>query len=532
MRDATRARGRRNGQVRSDATPGTVRVAIYCRQSVDRSETGEFGSIEAQREAVEAFIASQRGEGWVALPEAYCDGGYSGANTERPAFQRLMRDVEAGLIDQVCVYKIDRLSRSLLDFMRVMEVFEAHGVGFTSTTQAFDTRTSTGRMILRLLMTFAEFERETIAERTRDKMLATRRRGMWTGGRPVIGYDVVEKRLVVNAAEAEQVREAFALYEDRQSLLEVANELASRGWTTKTWTNRAGEVVRGRRLTKTSLHDLLRNPLYSGRVRAGDELVEGEHEAIVPVETWERVKRLLAANAGLRNARRVTGKGTQVLQGLARCACGAALTPTHTTKAGRRYSYYQCARISKEGAAACPGSRIAGGDLEAAVVDHLRHLGRDPEVLRATLEADHAERESRRPELVAEARRLTSERARLEGDRRGLLDAIAGSNGGTATPVLVRRLEEVDASLAEADRRASEVADELRALEADAIDPDELRVALADLEPTWAELFPRERARLLALLIEQVVYDASAGEVAITFRPGGPRALGHAGRKA
>ena len=194
MTTATRKRPKQNG--RSAAPSKTVRVAVYTRKSVSEGLDQEFNSLDAQRDAVEAYVQSQRGEGWAALPERYDDGGFTGANTDRPAFQRLLADIEAGKVDVVGVYKIDRLSRSLPDFARLMEFFERHGVTFISVTQQFNTTSSMGRLLLNILMSFAEFERETIAERTRDKMLASRRRGLWTGGRPVLGYDVAEKRLV------------------------------------------------------------------------------------------------------------------------------------------------------------------------------------------------------------------------------------------------------------------------------------------------------------------------------------------------
>lgn len=222
------------------STPATTRVAIYTRKSVSEGLDMEFNTLEAQREAVEAYVRSQRGEAWTALAERYDDGGYTGANTDRPAFQRLLADIEAGKVDVVAVYKIDRLSRSLADFARLMELFERHGVTFVSVTQQFNTTSSMGRLTLNILMSFAEFERQTIAERVRDKIHASRRRGMWTGGRPVLGYDVVEKKLVVNSEESGRVLAIFQLYRDLGSLLATTHELDFRGWTTKAWTNQEG----------------------------------------------------------------------------------------------------------------------------------------------------------------------------------------------------------------------------------------------------------------------------------------------------
>ncbi|MEM7311169.1 MAG: recombinase family protein [Planctomycetota bacterium] len=508
------------------ASAATVRVAVYTRKSVTEGLDQEFNTLDAQREAVEAYIASQRAEGWVALEHSYDDGGFSGANTDRPAFQRLLADVEAGQVDVIAVYRLDRLSRSLADFARLMEFLNARGVAFVSVTERFDTSTPMGRMVLNLLATFAQFERETIAQRTKDKILASRRRGMWTGGRPVLGYDVVDKRLVVNEDEAERVRAMFALYLELGSLLAVVDELKRRGWEGKSWTNKKGELVRGRAFTKTTLHHALRNPLYAGKVRAGDETYDGEHEAIVDEKTWAAVQTQLTANGrelGRRKPRR--SKEPALLSGLARCSCGAAMTHHWTGKGDRRYSYYVCARRQKEGAAACPGSRVAAGELEAFVVDRIRAVGRDPDVLEATIEADRREREERRPELEGELKRLRAGRTRLERERRNLTDAVAG---GKRDAGLLQKLGEIGLELDAAEVEVSAAERELDSL-SDDLDADELAAALADLEPVWAELFPVERARVLALLVERVEFDAETGEVEIRFRPGGPATLAEEG---
>ena len=508
-----------------EAAPEVVRVAIYTRKSVTEGLDQDFNSLDAQREAVEAFVASQRGAGWVALEERYDDGGFTGANTARPAFQRLLRDVEAGKVDAVAVYRTDRLSRSLLDFAKLMEFFQAQGVAFVSVTEAFDTSIPMGRMVLNMLATFAQFERETIAERTRDKVVASRRKGMWTGGRPVLGFDVVEKRLVVNEAEAERVRAIFELYLDLGSLLAVVEELGRREWTTKAWTNAKGQVVRGHKLNKSSIRHMLGNPLYAGKVRCGDEIVDGNHEAIVGQETFDAVQAQLERNNGheRRNGRRRSS--SSILAGLVRCAvCGSAMSPHHTNRKGRRYCYLVCQKAQKEGAAACPGSRVPAGALEQSVVEHVRAIGRDPDLVAATIEAAKAQFEERKPDLEAEARGLDQERGRLSTERRNLVDAVAAGEGAEA-PALLERLGEVEQALQEATERAEEARAELTALEAQVLDEADLRAALGSFDPVWSELFPRERARVLHLLIEQVEYDAAAGEVAITFRPGGVRTL-------
>jgi len=502
-----------------------ARVAIYTRKSVTAGLDQEFNSLDAQREAVEAYVASQRGHGWEALPDRFDDNGYSGSNVERPAFQELMRQIETGCIDVVCVYRMDRLSRSLLDFARLMEFFNKHSVAFVSVTESFDTSSPMGRMVLGMLATFAQFERESIAQRTSDKMQASRRRGMWTGGRPPFGFDVVEKKLVVNTEEAKQVLEIFKLYLEWRSLLSVVNELRHRGITTKQWTNKKGALAGGSAFTKSSLRGLLTNPLYVGKVRCGDEVFDGAHEAIVDQETWDAVQELRESNG--KRARRTGANGrnkwSALLQGIARCACGSALTFHHSKKGSRIYGYYSCSRYQKEGAASCPGSRVSAGKLEAFVVDQLREIGRDPRLLAATLKADKESRKKCKPELATAAKRATKAMNKLVKVRDNILDAIAQENGDNVS--LAQHLEDLDAQLGEATQVEANAKAELRALDLGDVDADELREVLADLEPVWGELLPAEKARAIALLLERVTFDANAGEVEITFRPGGSQQL-------
>ena len=241
------------------ATLPLVRCAIYTRKSTEEGLEQEFNSLDAQRESAEAFIRSQTHEGWNCLPDRYDDGGLTGGNMERPALQRLLADMGAGKIDLVCSYKVDRLSRSLLDFAKMMETFERHGVSFVSITQQFNSATSMGRLVLNVLLSFAQFEREIIAERTRDKMAATRRKGKWSGGTPVLGYDLDPRgrRLHVKDEEATRVRAIFALYLEHQALLPVVQELARRGWVGKRWQTRHGRPRGGRPFDKTSLYRTL-----------------------------------------------------------------------------------------------------------------------------------------------------------------------------------------------------------------------------------------------------------------------------------
>ena len=276
------------------AGPRPIRCAIYTRKSTEEGLEQEFNSLDAQREAAEAFILSQRHEGWTALPDRYDDGGFSGGNLDRPAMQRLMADVEAGKIDCIVVYKVDRLSRSLLDFARVMEVLDRHGCSFVSVTQQFNTTHSMGRLTLNILLSFAQFEREIISERTHDKMSAARQKGKWVGGGMILGYDAADGRLVVNPDEAERVRRVFRLFIEMGSILPTAKELNRRGWGRKAWVGRDGRACGGYPWDKANLRATLTNPAYIGITRYKGEMIPGEHEAIVDRATWDAVQAIFA----------------------------------------------------------------------------------------------------------------------------------------------------------------------------------------------------------------------------------------------
>jgi DNA invertase Pin-like site-specific DNA recombinase len=279
-----------------------VRCAIYTRKSSEEGLDMEFNSLDAQRESCEAYVTSQKQEGWLLVPDRYDDGGFSGGTLERPALKRLMADVEAGRVDCIVVYKIDRLSRALMDFARLVEVFDAHKVTFVSITQSFNTTTSMGRLTLNILLSFAQFEREVIGERIRDKFAASRKRGMWMGGMPPLGYDVIERKLVVNPAEAELVRLIFRRYLELGSATEVVRELAAAGHQTKSWTTQGGKERQGGRIDKGMLYKLLANRIYLGEAVHKGVSYPGEHEALINQTTWDRVHQILAQNAQRRGS--------------------------------------------------------------------------------------------------------------------------------------------------------------------------------------------------------------------------------------
>jgi DNA invertase Pin-like site-specific DNA recombinase len=301
------------------ASPRPLRCAIYTRKSTEDGLNQPFNTLEAQREAAEAYILSQRHVGWTVVAERYDDGGYTGGNLDRPALQKLITDMEAGRVNCVVIYKVDRLSRSLLDFARLMDVFERHGVNLVSVTQPLNTTVSMGRLTLNILLSFAQFEREIISERTRDKMAAARKKGKWMGGVPVLGYDVMPGggRLVVNNEEAERVRAIFVLYLEYRSVDQVVAAVQARSWRNKRWTAETDTPHAGRRFTKASLERLLSNVLYIGHVRHEGKTYPGEQASIIEESVWCDAQKLLAQELGRRLSRNKsiatrTGAGANV----------------------------------------------------------------------------------------------------------------------------------------------------------------------------------------------------------------------------
>ena len=513
----------RSGISSGVVAPPTKRVAIYTRKSTDEGLDREFNSLDAQRQAVEAYVLSQRGEGWAALPERYDDGGFTGANTDRPAFQRLLADVRAGKVDIVASYKLDRLSRSLADFIQAIKLLEQNGVAFVSVTQGFNTTTSTGRLLMNLLATFGEFERDQISERTRDKMRASRRRGLFVGGRPVLGYDVREKKLVINAAEAETVHEIFEIYVNQGSLLATVQDLARRGITTKRLVSAQGRVHAGRTFDKGALSRLLQNPVYVGKIEFEGQVIQGNHPAILDEKIWNATQELLRSHdrSGVREDRNRWGA---LLTGIAFCArCGGVLGHVAAQRGSRAYRYYVCQQSQRQGVQACPGSRAPAGPLETAVVQKSKCIGRDQTLVAATVDAAKKLTDQKRPEILSGMRRHAQEASRFEAERTNLLSAIG--EGGAGTKSLVERLAEVGRALDGARSAERDLRAELDQLDGGVFDADDLQRALAEFEPIWNELFPREQARVLRLLIEKVTYAGETGEVEISFRSNGLRTL-------
>ena len=316
------------------------RCAVYTRKSTEEGLEQAFNSLHAQREACEAYIKSQAHEGWKLVKTAYDDGGLSGGSMERPALQRLLADVAAGRINVIVVYKVDRLTRSLADFARIVETLDGQGASFVSITQQFNTTTSMGRLTLNVLLSFAQFEREVTGERIRDKIAASKRKGMWMGGSLPLGYEVSNRELVVNEAEATTVRKIFEAYLRAGTLSGVQNDLRQRGILSKRWTSSTGRTWGGLNFSRGALYWLLRNPAYVGQVAHKGQIYEGRQQAIVDRALWDKAQELLAAKSAARERRPVTPRG-RPLAGRLFDDRGNAMSPTYSVgKQGRRYSYY------------------------------------------------------------------------------------------------------------------------------------------------------------------------------------------------
>jgi site-specific DNA recombinase len=367
-------------EMQNRAQPAVIRCAIYTRKSTEEGLEQDFNTLDAQREAAESFIRSQKNEGWVAVEKLYDDGGFTGANMDRPALKLLLADIAMGEVNCIVVYKVDRLTRSLLDFSRIMDVLDRHGTTFVAVTQQFNTTSSLGRLTLNILLSFAQFEREMISERTRDKMSAARKKGKFMGGRMVLGYDVAPggAGLVVNRPEAAQVCEIYRLYLELGSPILILQELERRGWRLKAFTTKTGREAGNVPFNKATLHNLLTNPIYTGVVRHHGEIYPGEHERIVSDPIWNQVQKRLTRD-DRRGVHHISDPCGALLKGIAHCAsCDVPMTHTYAQKKGRPlYRYYVCGKAHREGWQKCETRSVSAPALEQAVIQQLAAMADD-----------------------------------------------------------------------------------------------------------------------------------------------------------
>lgn len=382
------------------SSPKLVRCAIYTRKSSEEGLEQEFNSLDAQREACEAYVRSQKHEGWEALPDQYDDGGYSGGTLERPALDDLLNHIKQKKIDVVVVYKIDRLTRSLFDFSKIVEIFDAGGVSFVSVTQQFNTTTSMGRLTLNVLLSFAQFEREVTGERIRDKIAASKKKGMWMGGFVPLGYRAEKRTLVIDKGEAEIVHQIYDLYLHLQSIKAVRAEAAQLGFRTRpTAAGHSSPLSRGH------IYRVLTNPIYMGKISHKGQLSKGLHDPIIESKTWEKVQKLLVDGSARDRDQPNTGEQSP-LAGIIFDHKGELLTPSHAVKGGRRYRYYICQSLVTDKAKP-DGIRLSAPEVEGAVSAAVRNLLNDPAQVEK-LFGSHAATPSELKQVIASSQELVT----------------------------------------------------------------------------------------------------------------------------
>lgn len=486
----------------------TIRCAIYTRKSVSEGLDMDFNSLDAQREAGESYIQSQKHEGWIAIDKKYDDGGFTGGNMERPALRALFDDIKAGLVDMVIVYKVDRLSRSLIDFVKIIELFEKHKVSFVSVTQHFNTKDSMGRLTLNILLSFAQFEREIISERTRDKVTAARKKGKWVGGIPLLGYDVQYggHGISVNEIEARKVREIFNFYNENGSLGQTVEYLRKRKICTKQWVSLKGNAKGGKEFSKSTVNRLLKNYAYIGKIKVGKELYKAEYAGIIPPELFESVQARLRGNCVDKGAR-VRNRYKALLVGKVFCGnCGKIMSHTYTKKSGGKiYRYYVCGEAARNGWAKCPYPSVPAEELENFIVGEISKITEDKSLLAETMENFNA----KNSELIAEnSRFLVSAKKSL-----GAVQANIAKESDEKRLIVFRKQEaEILETIANSEAERKVIADRI------AFNKAELMAMLKDFNQIWVNLTFIEKIELLDLLIEKVTVKGDTGDIFITYK--------------
>ncbi|MGE3779011.1 MAG: recombinase family protein [Pirellulaceae bacterium] len=500
-----------------------TRCAVYTRKSNEEGLDQDFNTLDAQRESAEAYIASQKAEGWTCLPDRYDDGGFTGGNMDRPALRRLMQDIEAGKVDVVIVYKVDRLSRSLLDFAKIMEVFDKYNVAFVSVTQQFNTSTPMGRLVLNVLLSFAQFEREIIGERIRDKIAAQRRKGKWAGGYPVLGYDVDRTnrspKLIVNADEAARVRAIFNLYLELGSILRVAEELQNRGWTNKQWITKKGGVKGGRPFENGSVYCLLTNPIYIGKVKHKTDLYDGEHESLITLDVFQKVQQQLHYN-GRTGGARLRNRYGALLRGLLFCkACGRTMVHTFTSRGPRRYRYYTCTHAIHGGRHKCPSGSLPASEIEQVVVEQIHCISKDATLRDDVFQQAQAHIDGEIDELKTQQKQLQRELTWHHVEVRKLTIDSHADSGNTA------RIADLHEEIARVEGRLTELRTKIEGASVERLNMSDVDAAFVDFDNVWNTLSPREQADVLSLLIASVEFDSESGTISVSFHNAGIKSL-------
>ncbi|MEL7499066.1 MAG: recombinase family protein [Planctomycetota bacterium] len=489
-----------------------IRCAIYTRKSHEEGLDQEFNSLDAQRSAAESYIQSQVHEGWKPIATRYDDGGFSGGNIERPALSQLMEDIRYGLIDCVVVYKVDRLSRSLLDFSKLVALFDEHNVSFVSVTQQFNTTTSMGRLTLNILLSFAQFEREIIGERIRDKKLATARQGKYIGGQPKLGLDIIDRRYVVNEDEAKLVRRIFKMLLELASCRKVADKLNAEGLLTKRYETKTGKTFGGTKWIGRRVYDIVTDQKYIGKIVHKGVAYDAEHKAIVSKNQFDAAQNMLAKNKTYTHKHQK--QRFALLRRMLRCGeCGSFIMPAWTKNHGREYRYYTCAKKVKKGYKKCSLPTLPAGEIETLVVDQLREFLRHPEMIAHTFrEVASCAAKSK---LAKEDPRLEELHGRRQTTERAIRSLLALDDPDSA--FLQTELQRFHAELKVINHSITEIESEPNVGRRHHL--NDVLDSLKRLDGVWEHLVADEQQRVLNLLIRDI--SVNKKEIKVRFRSEG-----------
>ncbi|MFA5111890.1 MAG: recombinase family protein, partial [Desulfobaccales bacterium] len=455
----------------------TLLCAIYTRKSTDENLDQKFNSLDSQREYCQSFIKTREPQGWQVCKQDYSDPGFSGGDMDRPALQRLLRDARKRKFQVVVCYKYDRLSRNTGHFLHMLEVFEKYGIAFASVTQPIDTSSSAGRLMRSILMDFAQFEREMISERTRDKLAAMARKGMRTGSCPQLGYDIdKDKRAVVNQEEAEVVQFIFRTYLKLKSVRAVVKLLNAKWHKRKSWTGRDGTRKGGAPYTKANLLYMLKNPFFIGKLRYREHVFKGLHEAIIDEGTFADVQKYLERNFAIKKSLN-RNKHHFLLKGLVRCAaCDSIMTPNFAySHTGERYFYYKCSSVNKMDKTACPVRSVPAKELDGFVVRKLSALGKDKAFVEEIVQQAHKVPGQKLNAKRKEKQNLASELGRLKVQRGNVLDYLGQHKPGLESKAFVDRLSVLSQRDEEIEAKLKQLDVEILALENQQIEADLFR---------------------------------------------------------
>jgi site-specific DNA recombinase len=494
-----------------------LRCAIYTRKSTEDGLEQEYNTLHAQRDSCEAYINSQKSRGWEIIPTEYDDGGFTGANTKRPAYNRLVADIKANLVDMVVVYKVDRLSRSLADFANIMTMLDNNKAGFVSVTQYFDTSSSIGRMTLNILITFAQFEREMISERIRDKIARSRQKGKYMGGQPVLGYDVVNKKLIINEEEQYQIVKIYEFYSNGKSINEVVDMVNDYGWTTKQWTTQKGKLYGGKKFNKQLLYKILKNPLYIGKVCHYEKIYHGEHEAILPDILFEKVQSLLEKNRATNKTKDQT-RTPSMLRGILHCSsCGSKMIVSYTKKKNKKYMYYSCLNMVKNGRSKCKNKSVPTHKMDEFVVKHISNISNDPRFLQQFIEVYSKQRVTEIENITLEQKGLTYKLASFQVER----DKLQQENNYLHVDTIIS----IQNQISTVTNRLEYLNSKKTVLESSDLNAGDITVILNKFFPIWNKLTTDEQNKILDKLFEQIFWDSQTQSLDFNYSPLGIQLL-------